>query len=145
MATAEAATDAALDAIIAAAQALGDLNEGMLLQIKSKLNITLDAFSNTEADALKLFDNSEAAEEKAEALNVPIKLIKDAAAAVHQFDDLPDDLAAPESLLSAQSDADASQLAAVAQRRGRVRSSGHTRSRGQQPRCREKLYGCGVS
>ena len=40
--------------------------------------------------------------------------IKTAANAVHQFDNPPDDLAAPETLLSAQSDADASQLAAVA-------------------------------
>ena len=116
MASAEAATDAALEAIISAAQALGDLDEGMLLQIKSKLNITLDPFTDAEADTLRaLFDNTEAtSDEKAAALNDPISLIKTAANAVHQFDNPPDDLAAPETLLSAQSDADASQLAAVA-------------------------------
>ena len=76
MASAEAATDAALEAIIAAAQALGDLDEGMLLQIKSKLNITLDPFTDAEADTLRaLFDNTEAtSDEKAAALNDPISL-----------------------------------------------------------------------
>ena len=63
----------------------------------------------------ELFDNPVAEpDEKADALKVPVDLIKAAATAVHQFDNPPEGIAAPEGLLSAQSDADASQLAAVA-------------------------------
>ena len=114
--SAEGATDEALEAIIQAAQRLGTTEEGMLLQIFTKLNITLQAYTDSQAQSLRdLFDDKDAtAGEKEAALSTPVELIIAAANAVHKFDDIPDGTPAPETLLAAQKDADASQQAAVA-------------------------------
>ncbi|MBT6293000.1 MAG: tandem-95 repeat protein, partial [Rhodospirillaceae bacterium] len=108
-ALAEAQSDAAVESIIEAAQALN------LAQLNETLGLNLTAYSDASADALRaLFDDADATtQDKIDALQTPVDLIKLAAENAAKLNDIGDNVAATQTLLNAQADADSSQDAAV--------------------------------